>query len=61
MEDLWSFDDVAKYGKDGSKWLAVGDDGKDYPATYVRKYEPKGVMFFAIPASVNILGYLEII
>ena len=25
------------------------------------EYEPSGVMFFCIPASVKILGYLEVI
>ena len=34
---------------------------KDYEATFTRKYNPKGTMFFCIPYDVEIIGYLQII
>jgi hypothetical protein len=37
--------------------MAIGDNGKEYHATYDPEYQ---VMFFAIPASVEIIGYKEI-
>ena len=58
--DLISFDEIAKKHTAG-EYLAIGDNGKSYHASYVPKYEPSGVMFFCIPDSVEILGYLEII
>lgn len=48
---------LIKNPKKEGKYLAHGDDGKVYEATKVNKYMPGGVMFFAIPASVKILGY----
>ena len=27
-DDLWSFEDVCKYGQDNSKWLCIGANGK---------------------------------
>ena len=59
-EDLISFEEIAKKHIAG-EYLAIGNDGKSYHASYVPKYEPSGVMFFCIPQSVEILGYLEII
>ena len=59
-EDLISFEEIAKRHIAG-EYLAIGNDGKSYHASYVPKYEPSGVMFFCIPASIEILGYLEII
>ena len=58
--DLISFDEIAKKHIAG-EYLAIGNDGKSYHASYVPKYEPSGVMFFCIPSDVEILGYLEII
>lgn len=58
--DLISFDEIAKKHTAG-EYLAICDNGKSYHASYVPKYEPSGVMFFCIPDSVEILGYLEII
>ena len=58
--DLISFDEIAKKHIAG-EYLAIGNNGKSYHASYVPKYEPSGVMFFCIPASVKILGYLEIV
>ena len=59
-EDLISFEEIANKHIAG-EYLAIGNDGKSYHASYVPKYEPSGVMFFYIPQSVEILGYLEII
>ena len=59
-EDLISFEEIAKKHIAG-EYLAIGNDGKSYHASYVPKYDPSGVMFFCIPDSVEILGYLKII
>ena len=59
-EELISFEEIAKRHIAG-EYLAIGNDGKSYHASYVPKYEPTGVMFFCIPSDVEILGYLEII
>ena len=58
--DLISFDELAKKHIAG-EYLASANDGKSYHASYVPNYDPSGVMFFCIPASVKILGYLEIV
>ena len=58
--DLITFDEIAKKHIAG-EYLAIGNNGKSYHASYVPKYEPSGVMFFCIPSDVEILGYLEII
>ena len=58
--DLISFEEIAKKHTAG-EYLAIGDNGKIYHASYVPKYTSSGVMFFCIPDSVEILGYLEII
>lgn len=59
-EDLISFEEIAKKHIAG-EYLAIGNDGEGYHASYVPKYRPSGVMFFCIPADVEILGYLEIV
>lgn len=59
-ENLISFEEIAKEHK-GGEYLAIGDDGKSYPASYVPDYRPSGVMFFTVPSNVEILGYLRII
>ena len=59
-EDLISFEEIAKKHIAG-EYLAIGNNGKSYHASYVPKYDPSGVMFFCIPDSVEILGYLKII
>ena len=59
-EDLISFDEIANKHIAG-EYLAIGNNGKSYHASYVPKYEPSGVMFFCIPSDVEILGYLEIV
>ena len=60
VEDLISFEEIAKKHIAG-EYLAIGNNGKSYHASYVPKYEPSGVMFFCIPSDVEILGYLEIV
>lgn len=50
---------IKKPRKEG-KYLAHGDNGRTYPATKVNDYMPGGVMFFAIPADVKILGYTRV-
>ena len=60
VEDLISFEEIAKKHIAG-EYLAIGNKGKSYHASYVPKYEPTGVMFFCIPSDVKILGYLEIV
>ena len=59
-EDLISFDEIAKKHISG-EYLAIGNNGKSYHASYVPKYEPSGVMFFFIPENVKNKKYLEII
>ena len=50
-----SFDEIKRTNKDG-EFYAIGDNGKQYTASYSAKFE---AMFFAIPASVEIVGYIE--
>ena len=59
-EDLISFEEIAKKHVAG-EYLAIGNDGKSYNASYVPNYKSSGVMFFCIPADVEILGYLEVV
>lgn len=60
LSDLISFKEIAKEHKAG-EYLAIGNNGKEYEASYVPKYRPSGVMFMCIPSDVEILGYLKII
>lgn len=41
-------------------YFAVCNNGRAYHAVYVNDYFPGGVMFFTIPAGVEILGYIPI-
>lgn len=41
--------------KDG-EYIAIGDNGKQYHATYCSDL---GCMFFCVPSSVEIIGYIE--
>lgn len=41
--------------KDG-EYIAIGDNGKQYDATYCADL---ACMFFCIPASVEVVGYIE--
>ena len=60
VAELISFEEIAKEYKAG-EYLAIGNDGKEYRASYVPGYRPSGVMFMCIPSDVEILGYLKII
>ena len=59
-EGLISFEEIANKHTAG-EYLAIGNNGKSYHASYVPKYRPSGVMFFCVPDSVEILGYLKIV
>ena len=56
--NLISFEEIAKKRKAG-EYLAIGSDGKEYPASYDPRYLTNGVMFFCIPSDVEILGYIK--
>ena len=51
---------LIKNPKKEGKYLAHCSDGKAYSATKVNKYMPGGVMFFVIPANVQVLGYTRV-
>ena len=50
-----TFEEIAAANKDG-EYYAIGDNGKQYSASYNAEF---GCMFFAIPAIVEIIGYIE--
>lgn len=50
-----TFEEIANANKDG-EFYAIGNNGIKYNASYSSKY---GCMFFAIPSSVEIIGYIE--
>ena len=50
-----SFEEITATKRDG-EYYAIGNDGKQYTASYNAAFE---CMFFAIPSSVEILGYIE--
>lgn len=51
---MLQFEDLKKAGKDADLY-AVCNDGKRYDAYYVQRFE---MIFFAIPSSIQILGYV---
>lgn len=55
--ELWRINDIIKENQDG-EFLAICESGKEYECKFVAKYRS---MFFAIPDTENILGYLKII
>lgn len=55
MTDLWTIKDIIAEGEDG-EYLAICESGNEYECEYVAKYR---AMFFAMPDSENILGYLK--
>ena len=55
--ELYSIKDIVKENKDG-EFLAICESGKEYEARYCAEYR---AMFFAIPDSEKIIGYVEII
>ena len=50
--NMKSINEITKSGD----YYAIGDNGKKYNASYDADL---GCMFFAIPASVQIVGYIE--
>lgn len=50
-----SFEEIKATKRDG-EYYAIGSNGRQYEASYRAAYEN---MFFCIPASVEILGYIE--
>lgn len=47
-----TLEEITKSGK----YYAIGNNGKKYEATFCADL---GVMFFCIPSSVEIVGYIE--
>lgn len=45
---------IIDMNEDGAKFFAIGNNGRKYDAIYSSEFK---VMFFAIPSSVEILGY----
>lgn len=54
---MLSYEEISKNQKEEKKYIAVGNNGAEYNAVWVPKYP---AMFFAIPSSVEILGYKEV-
>ena len=50
-----TFEEIARENKNG-EFYAIGNNGKQYTASYSAEY---GCMFFCIPSSVEIVGYIE--
>lgn len=50
-----TFEEITATNRDG-EYYAIGNNGKQYNAHYNAEF---GVMFFCIPASVEIIGYIE--
>ena len=50
-----SFEEIATTKKDG-EYYAIGNNGKQYIASYSAVFE---CMFFCIPSSVEIIGYID--
>lgn len=51
---MLTLNQIIDMNEDGAKFLAVDNNGKKYDAIYSAEFK---VMFFAIPSSVEILGY----
>ena len=54
MEEILTYDQIRKKNKDG-EFFAIGENGREYHAVYTTEHG--GVMFFCIPADVEIIGY----
>ncbi len=52
-----TFEEIKAQGKNG-EYYAIGDNGKQYEASFCTEYGNGGIMFFAIPSTVKILGYI---
>lgn len=55
-EKLLDISEIRKKNNDGN-YIAITESGRKYNATYISKYR---VMFFAIPSSETILGYIPV-
>lgn len=55
--DMYSLPQVRINFKNDTEFYAVGDNGKQYKASYDAK---RKVMYFAVPDSVEIIGYIPI-
>lgn len=53
---MMTFEEIKANGKNG-EFYAIGNDGRKYSASFCIEYAG-GVMFFAIPSTVEILGYI---
>lgn len=53
-----TFQEIRTEAENGAEFYAIGDNGEKYPATFSAEYMG-GIMFFCIPANVQILGYIE--
>lgn len=54
---MLSYEEIAKNQKADKNYIAIGDNGKEYDASWVVKYP---AMFFCIPSTVKVLGYKEV-
>jgi hypothetical protein len=54
---MLSYEEIKKNQKEDKKYIAVGDNGREYEAQWVVKYPE---MFFCIPLEVKVLGYKEV-
>lgn len=55
MKIIKSLSQIVKENKDAN-FYALGNNGKKYTASYSRKHS---CMFFAIPSTVRVVGYIE--
>ena len=55
MKLIKTFDQIATENKDG-KYIALGNNGKKYDASYSSQF---GCMFFCIPQTVKVVGYIK--
>lgn len=53
---MLTFEEIRKNQKEDKEYIAIGNNGKKYSASWVVKYP---AMFFCIPSTVEILGYKE--
>jgi hypothetical protein len=53
---MLSYEEINKNQKEDKNYIAIGDNGKEYTASWVVKYP---AMFFCIPSTVEVIGYKE--
>jgi hypothetical protein len=54
---MLSFKEISECQKEDKEYKAIGSNGKEYNAHWVVKYK---AMFFAIPSTVEVIGYKEV-